>query len=395
MKRLTVLGATGSVGRRALELVAHFPDQFRVDGLAARGSNPDLVADLCRTHRPRVVALSDEGAVDLLAKRLGHPRPEILGGARGLVTLAREVESDVVLSAIVGGAGLLPTMAAIETGHAVAIANKEPLVMAGSLMTAAARQHRAPLLPVDSEHSAIYQCLEGQQRGQVHRILLTASGGPFRRLSKAQMAEVTVEDALNHPTWKMGAKITVDSATLMNKGLEVIEARWLFDLPGDQVQVVVHPQSVIHSMVEYVDGSVIAQLGVADMGIPILYALNYPDRLPWPGERLDLTKSGPLTFEEPDVDRFPCLALARQALTAAGCAPAILNAANEVAVGAFLEGRIRYTQIAELIALALDTVPARRLDSVETCVDVDAETRRFVETRLPAGAPAGAGRVGR
>ena len=395
MKRLTVLGATGSVGRRALELVAHFPDQFRVDGLAARGSNPDLVADLCRTHRPRVVALSDEGAVDLLAKRLGHPRPEILGGARGLVTLAREVESDVVLSAIVGGAGLLPTMAAIETGHAVAIANKEPLVMAGSLMTAAARQHRAPLLPVDSEHSAIYQCLEGQQRGQVHRILLTASGGPFRRLSKAQMAEVTVEDALNHPTWKMGAKITVDSATLMNKGLEVIEARWLFDLPGDQVQVVVHPQSVIHSMVEYVDGSVIAQLGVADMGIPILYALNYPDRLPWPGERLDLTKSGPLTFEEPDVDRFPCLALARQALTAAGCAPAILNAANEVAVGAFLEGRIRYTQIAELIALALDTVPARRLDSVETCVDVDAETRRFVETRLPAGAPAGVGWGGR
>jgi len=395
MKRLTVLGATGSVGRRALELVVHFPEQFRVDGLAARGSNPDLVADLCRAHRPRVVALSDEGAVDALARALGHPRPEILGGARGVVALAREVESDVVLSAIVGGAGLLPTMAAIETGRAVAIANKEPLVMAGSLMTAAARRHKAAILPVDSEHSAIYQCLEGQQRSQVHRILLTASGGPFRRLSKAQMVDVTVEDALNHPTWKMGAKITVDSATLMNKGLEVIEARWLFDLPGEKVQVVVHPQSVIHSMVEYVDGSVIAQLGVADMGIPILYALNYPDRLPWPGERLDLTKSGPLTFEEPDVERFPCLALARQALTAAECAPAILNAANEVAVGAFLEGRIRYTQIAELIALALDGVPARRLDSIETCVDVDAETRRFVETRLPAGAAAGAGRAGR
>ena len=395
MKRLTVLGATGSVGRRALELVAHFPEQFRVDGLAARGSNPDLVADLCRAHRPRVVALSDEGAVDALARALGHPRPEILGGARGLVALAREVESDVVLSAIVGGAGLLPTMAAIETGRAVAIANKEPLVMAGSLMTAAARRHKAAILPVDSEHSAIYQCLEGQQRSQVHRILLTASGGPFRRLSKAQMVDVTVEDALNHPTWKMGAKITVDSATLMNKGLEVIEARWLFDLPGEKVQVVVHPQSVIHSMVEYVDGSVIAQLGVADMGIPILYALNYPDRLPWPGERLDLTKSGPLTFEEPDVERFPCLALARQALTAAECAPAILNAANEVAVGAFLEGRIRYTQIAELIALALDRVPARRLDSIETCVDVDAETRRFVETCLPAGAAAGAGRAER
>jgi 1-deoxy-D-xylulose-5-phosphate reductoisomerase len=395
MKRLTVLGATGSVGRRALELVAHFPEQFRVEGLAARGSNPDLVAELCRAHRPRVVALSDEDAVDVLARALGHPRPEILGGARGLVTLARDLGSDVVLSAIVGGAGLLPTMAAIESGKAVAIANKEPLVMAGSLMTAAARRHKAPILPVDSEHSAIYQCLEGQQRGQVHRILLTASGGPFRRLPKAEMAAVTVEDALNHPTWKMGAKITVDSATLMNKGLEVIEARWLFDLPSDQVQVVVHPQSIIHSMVEYVDGSVIAQLGVADMGIPILYALNYPDRLPWPGERLDLTKTGPLTFEEPDVDRFPCLGLARQALTAAGCAPAILNAANEVAVGAFLEGRIGYTQIAELIAAALDRVPARALDSIETCVAVDAETRRFVEARVPGKVPAAAGRAGR
>jgi 1-deoxy-D-xylulose-5-phosphate reductoisomerase len=395
MKRLTVLGATGSVGRRALELVRHFPEQFRVEGLAARGSNPDLVADLCRAHRPRAVALSDEGAVDALARALGHPRPEILSGAKGLVALARDPGSDVVLSAIVGGAGLLPTMAAIESGKAVAIANKEPLVMAGSLMTAAARRHNAPLLPVDSEHSAIYQCLEGQQRGQVHRILLTASGGPFRRMPKAEMASVTVEDALNHPTWKMGAKITVDSATLMNKGLEVIEARWLFDLPSERVQVVVHPQSIIHSMVEYVDGSVIAQLGVADMGIPILYALNYPDRLPWPGERLDLTKTGPLTFEEPDVERFPCLALARQALTAAGCAPAILNAANEVAVGAFLEGRIRYTQIAELIALALERVPGRGLDSIETCVEVDTETRRFVDGRLPAGAPAGTGRTGR
>ena len=385
MKRVTVLGATGSVGRRALELVARFPEQFRVEGLAAKGSNPEMVAELCRAHRPRAVAVSDERAVDSLARALGHPRPEIMGGAGGLVTMARELDADVVLSAIVGGAGLLPTMAAIETGKAVAIANKEPLVMAGSLMTAASRRHKAPLLPVDSEHSAIFQCLEGQQRSQVHRILLTASGGPFRRLPKAKMATVTVKDALNHPTWKMGAKITVDSATLMNKGLEIIEARWLFDLPSDQVQVVVHPQSIIHSMVEYVDGSVIAQLGVADMGIPILYALNYPDRLPWPGERLDLTKTGALTFEEPDMERFPCLALARQALTAAGCAPTILNAANEVAVGAFLDGRVRYTQIAELIAEALERVPARALDSIETCVGVDAETRRFVEDRLPAG----------
>ena len=385
MKRVTVLGATGSVGRRALELVGRFPEQFRIEGLAAKGSNPEMVAELCRAHRPRAVAVSDEGAVDALARALSHPRPEIMGGARGLVTMARDLDADVVLSAIVGGAGLLPTMAAIETGKAVAIANKEPLVMAGSLMTAASRRHKAPILPVDSEHSAIFQCMEGQQRSQIHRILLTASGGPFRRLSWAEMATVTVADALNHPTWKMGAKITVDSATLMNKGLEVIEARWLFDLPSEQLQVVVHPQSVIHSMVEYVDGSVIAQLGVADMGIPILYALNYPDRLPWPGERLDLTKTGALTFEEPDAERFPCLALARQALAAAGCAPAILNAANEVAVGAFLEGRVRYTQIAELIAEALARMPVRALDSIETCVSVDAETRRFVQGRLPAG----------
>ena len=385
MKRVTVLGATGSVGRRALELVGRFPEQFRIEGLAAKGSNPEMVAELCRAHRPRAVAVSDEGAVDALARALSHPRPEIMGGARGLVTMARDLDADVVLSAIVGGAGLLPTMAAIETGKAVAIANKEPLVMAGSLMTAASRRHKAPILPVDSEHSAIFQCMEGQQRSQIHRILLTASGGPFRRLSWAEMATVTVADALNHPTWKMGAKITVDSATLMNKGLEVIEARWLFDLPSEQLQVVVHPQSVIHSMVEYVDGSVIAQLGVADMGIPILYALNYPDRLPWPGERLDLTKTGALTFEEPDAERFPCLALARQALAAAGCAPAILNAANEVAVGAFLEGRVRYTQIAELIAEALERMPVRALDSIETCVSVDAETRRFVQERLLAG----------
>jgi 1-deoxy-D-xylulose-5-phosphate reductoisomerase len=392
MKRITVLGATGSVGRRALELCAHFPDLFRIEGLAARGSNPALVAELCRIHRPRALALTDEAAIDVVMRTLPHPRPEILSGARGLETLAREVDADVVLSAIVGGAGLLPTMAAIESGKAVAVANKEPLVMAGSLMTAAARQTKVPLLPVDSEHSAIFQCLEGQKRSQVHRILLTASGGPFRQTPKDELGAVTVENALNHPTWKMGAKITVDSATLMNKGLEIIEARWLFDMPAEQVQVVVHPQSIIHSMVEYVDGSVIAQLGVADMGIPILYALNYPDRLPWPDERLDLTRVGALTFEAPDVERFPCLRLAREALAAGGCAPAVLNAANEIAVAAFLGGHIRFTQIAELIARALDRVPAHRLDSIETCVVVDAETRRLVEGWLPAAVAAGPSR---
>jgi 1-deoxy-D-xylulose-5-phosphate reductoisomerase len=389
MKRVTVLGATGSVGRRALELCAQFTDVFRIEGLAARGSNPDLVVELCRIHRPKALALIDDRAIDRVSRALPHPRPEILAGPRGRATLAREVDADVVLSAIVGGAGLLPTMAAVESGKAVAIANKEPLVMAGSLMTAAARRSKVPLLPVDSEHSAIFQCLEGHKRSQVHRILLTASGGPFRQTPQEGLASVTVEDALNHPTWKMGAKITVDSATLMNKGLEIIEARWLFDVQSSQVQVVVHPQSIIHSMVEYVDGSVIAQLGVADMGIPILYALNHPDRLPWPDERLDLTKVGALTFEAPDPVRFPCLRLAREALSAGGCAPAILNAANEVAVAAFLEGHVRFIQIADLIARALDRVSPRPLDSIETCVDVDTETRRLVESWLPAAAAAG------
>ncbi len=385
MKRLTVLGVTGSVGRRTLELVEHFPDEFRVEGMAARGSNPDLVVELCRRHRPRALALSDPSALDAVARALPSPRPELLAGPAGLVTLAEQVDADVVLSAIVGGAGLLPTMAAIKSGKSIALANKETLVMAGRLMTVAARERGVPLLPVDSEHSAVFQCLEGHNRSEVRRVLLTASGGPFRAMKAEALAKVTVEEALNHPTWRMGAKITVDSATLMNKGLEVIEARWLFDLAPEQVQVVVHPQSIVHSMVEYVDGSVIAQLGVADMGIPILYALTYPQRLRCPAERLDLTRVGPLTFEEPDAERFPCLALARQALLAGGAAPVVLNAANEIAVAAFLEGRIRYTQIPELIAEALARVPAPALDSIDTCVDVDARTRAAVRDWLPGG----------
>jgi 1-deoxy-D-xylulose-5-phosphate reductoisomerase len=385
MKRLTVLGVSGSVGRRTLELAEHFPEDFRVEGMAARGSNPDLLAELCRRHRPRALALADAGALDAVARVLPSPRPELLAGPAGIVTLAGQVDADVVLSAIVGGAGLLPTMAAIRSGKSIALANKETLVMAGSLMTAAARECRVPLLPVDSEHSAVFQCLEGHNRAEVGRVLLTASGGPFRTMKAEDLAKVTVEEALNHPTWRMGAKITVDSATLMNKGLEVIEARWLFDLRPEQVQVVVHPQSIVHSMVEYVDGSVIAQLGVADMGIPILYALTYPRRLPCPAERLDLTQVGALTFEEPDVQRFPCLGLARRAMQDGGCAPVILNAANEIAVAAFLEGRIGFTQIPTLIAEALARVPDRALDSIDTCVEVDTRTRAVVREWLPGG----------
>ncbi len=384
MKRIALLGATGSIGLRTLELVSSFPDEFSVVGLAARGSNVELIAELCRKYGPRAVAVLDAAAADRLAALLPRPGPEVLAGIDGLVALARDVESDVVVSALVGAAGLLPTMAAIRAGRPVALANKETLVMAGRLMTAAARERGVPLLPVDSEHSAVFQCLVGHNRVDVHRILLTASGGPFRDLPRERFAHVTVEDALRHPTWKMGAKITIDSATLMNKGLEIIEARWLFDLPPHRIQVLVHPQSIVHSMVEYVDGSVIAQLGVADMGVPILYALTYPERRPAPAARLDLTRVGQLTFFEPDHERFPALRLARAALEEGGSAPVVLNAANEVAVAAFLERRIRFTHIPELIERVLGEMPGSAVDSIEACVAIDADARararRAVET---------------
>jgi 1-deoxy-D-xylulose-5-phosphate reductoisomerase len=390
MRALTLLGATGSVGLRTLEIVSAFPDEFTVAGLAARGSNVERLADLCRKYAPRAVALLDRSAVDRLARALGHPRPELLAGPEGLETLAADVPSDMVLSALVGGAGLLPTMAAIRAGKPIALANKETLVMAGPLMTAAARERGVPLLPVDSEHSAIFQCLVGHNRSDVHRIILTASGGPFREWPVERLREATVADALRHPTWKMGAKITIDSATLMNKGLEVIEARWLFDVEREQVQIVVHPQSIIHSMVEYIDGAVLAQLGVADMGIPILYALTYPERRPTPAERLDLTRVGPLTFYPPDYAKFRCLALAERALERGDAAPVVLNAANEVAVAAFLEERIRFSQIPELIERTLERYPLAPLESIEACVAVDGEARRLASelvARHAGGSP--------
>jgi len=387
MKRLTILGATGSVGLRTLELVSSFPDEFSVAGLAARGSNVELTAELCRKYSPVAVALLDPEARDRLARLLPAPRPELLAGVPGLVAVAGQVDADVVVSALVGGVGLLPTMAAIEAGRTMALANKETLVMAGPLMTAAARAHGVALLPVDSEHSAIFQCLVGHNRGDVQRILLTASGGPFREWPRERFEAITVEDALKHPTWKMGAKITIDSATLMNKGLEIIEARWLFDLSPDQVQVIVHPQSIVHSMVEYVDGCVIAQLGVADMGIPILYALTYPERRPTPAARLDLTRVGALSFFEPDPAKFPCLRLAREALLAGGGAPVALNAANELANAAFQERRIRFVDIPELIERAVEAEGAGAITSIEDCLEVDARTRRRVEAWL--GCPGG------
>ncbi len=385
MKAITVLGATGSVGRRTLELVAQFPDRFRVTGLAARGSNLAVLTEEIRLHRPDAVALLDPAAVDRLRRELPRPCPELLAGADGLVALARDLPADIVLSALVGGAGLLPTLAAIRAGRTVALANKETLVMAGALMTAAAHAHGVTLLPVDSEHSAIFQCLAGGQRAEVKRLILTASGGPFAQLSRDALERVTLAEALQHPTWRMGAKITIDSATLMNKGLEVIEAHWLFGTPYERVDVVVHPQSIVHSMVEFVDGSVLAQLGMPDMGIPILYALSYPERLPCPAPALDLVKVGALTFHAPDPARFPCLELARQAGLAGGAAPVVLNAANEVAVGAFLEGRCGFADIPRLIGRALDAHAAARADDLESCLGVDAEVRCWTLAAL-AGA---------
>jgi 1-deoxy-D-xylulose-5-phosphate reductoisomerase len=382
VKIVTVLGSTGSVGRRTLELIAGFPDEFRVGGLAARGSNVALVAEQIRLHRPEAVALLEPAAVDTLARALPEPRPELLAGPEGLVALAASVKADVVVSALVGGAGLLPTLAAIRAGRTVALANKETLVMAGALMTAAAREQGVALLPVDSEHSAIFQCLAGGRMSEVRRLLLTASGGPFARLSAEALAGVTVAQALQHPTWRMGEKITIDSATLMNKGLEVIEAHWLFGVPFERVDVVIHPQSIVHSMVELVDGSVLAQLGMPDMGIPILYALSHPYRLPCPSPPLDLVKIGALTFDAPDTVRFPCLRLAREAGMAGGAAPVVLNAANEVAVAAFLDGACGFMEMPRLIGAALDRHAAATAPDLESCLAIDAAVRRWTEAAV-------------
>jgi 1-deoxy-D-xylulose-5-phosphate reductoisomerase len=391
VKAVTILGSTGSIGRRTLELVAAFPEQFRVGGLAARGSDVGLIAQQVRAHRPAAVALLDRAAVDRLARELPVPRPELLGGLEGLETIAGSIDADVVVSAMVGAAGLVPTLAAIRAGRTIALANKETLVMAGALITRAAGEQGVRLLPVDSEHSALFQCLAGAAPREVRRLVLTASGGPFRGWSRGTLETVTVEQALRHPTWRMGAKITIDSATLMNKGLEVLEAHWLFGVPFERIDVVVHPQSIVHSMVEFVDRSVLAQLGMPDMGIPILYALTYPDRLPCPAPALDLVELGSLTFEAPDEAAFPCLALARRAGRAGGAAPLVLNAANEVAVAAFLAGRCGFMDVPRLIGDALDAHAGAAVYDLDTCLDLDGAARRTTEAAL-GGVPAASAR---
>jgi 1-deoxy-D-xylulose-5-phosphate reductoisomerase len=360
-----LLGSTGSVGVSTLALVERFPDRFRAVALAA-GRNMAVLAEQVRRHAPDLVSVADEASAADLRQRVPGFAGRILVGSAGPLAVATHPEADLVLSALVGALGLVPTLAAVHAGKHVALANKEVLVIAGELVTQAAREQGVTLLPVDSEHNAIFQALQGHNCTEVRRIVLTASGGPFLSRPAAELAKVTVAEALNHPTWKMGPKITIDSATLMNKGLEVIEARWLFDIDADHIDVVIHPQSIVHSMVEYIDGSVLAQMAVPDMTIPIAYALAYPARLPLDYLRpLDLPAAGTLTFVAPDRQRFPCLDLAYRALRAGGTMPAVLNAANEIAVERFLAEDLTYREIPALVSAVMDAhepAPASSLD---------------------------------
>lgn len=383
-RSLALLGATGSVGVSTLALVERFPERFRIVSLAA-GRNVALLAEQVRRHEPELVSVADDASAAELRARVPGYAGRILTGPEGPLAVATHPRADVVLSALVGALGLEPTLAAIESGKDVALANKEVLVVAGALVTRAARARGVRLLPVDSEHNAIFQALHGHNSAEVRRLILTASGGPFLRHSSAELAAVTRADALKHPTWKMGPKITIDSATLMNKGLEVIEAHWLFDVEPERIDVVIHPQSIIHSMVEYVDGSVLSQMAVPDMTIPIAYALAYPDRLPLDHlRRLDLPTAGDLTFVAPDRDKFPCLDLAYRALRAGGTMPAVLNAANEVAVERFLGEEVGYRDVPAIVAAVMDAHAPAAATDLATLLAADRWARAAARA-LPAG----------
>jgi 1-deoxy-D-xylulose-5-phosphate reductoisomerase len=370
MKNITILGSTGSIGVSTLEIVAAHPDRFRVVALTA-GKNLELLVRQIRQFAPRIAVVACNEDVPRLKELCSGLDCLILGGIEGLIAAATADETETVVAAIVGAAGLVPTAAAIHAGKNIALANKETLVTAGHLFMEMVKEFGVQLYPVDSEHSAVFQSMEGHSSKDIQRIILTASGGPFLNTPAAQLAHVTVRDALNHPNWSMGKKITIDSATMMNKGLEVIEARWLFDTPVDKIDVNIHPQSIIHSMVEYVDGCVIAQLGTPDMKAPIAYALAYPERIATGVTPLDLTTMGGLTFSAPDTEKFRCLALAYRAINAGESMPAVMNAANEIAVEAFLEGRISFLQIAETIERTMQAHVPHALCSLEEVLKVD------------------------
>lgn len=383
MKTLVILGSTGSIGTNTLDIVDRFPHEFQIAGLTA-GSNDKILEEQIRKYRPRMAALANEAAADKLRRRCAGMGVEILRGHGGVTEVAGACEADVVISAIVGGAGLVPTLAAIKSGKTIALANKEPMVMAGKLMQDEARRRGIAILPVDSEHSAIFQSLVGHRRQDVKRIILTASGGPLWEFPAARLRDVSPDRALQHPNWKMGSKITIDSATLMNKGLEVIEARWLFDILESRIDVLIHRESIIHSLVEYDDRSVIAQLGLPDMRTPISYAMRYPERMALDLPSLDLTEIGRLTFFKPDHERFPCLKLGYEALGIGGTMPAAMNAANEIAVDAFLQGGIRFVDIPEIIQSTMEAHAPRELDGLETALEADRSAREKAESLVHA-----------
>jgi len=378
---LAVLGATGSIGASTLDVVARHPGRYRVFALTAHTSADALLA-LCRTHRPRYAVLSGVAEKRELIREFSREKTELLFGAKALEEIAAHPDCGAVMAAIVGGAGLASTLAAARSGKRVLLANKEALVMAGPLVMRAARESGAQILPVDSEHNAVFQCISDKKF--IRKIVLTASGGPFRMLPLDRLAGVTPEQACAHPNWVMGRKISVDSATMMNKGLEVIEAHWLFDAAPEAIEVVIHPQSIVHSMVEYADGSVIAQLSNPDMRVPIAHALAYPERIESGAQPLDLPAIKNLSFEKPDLARFPCLGLAYAALRAGGTAAAILNAANEVAVEAFLAGRLAFTGIPRVIGETLQEVPGKPAADLAAVLDSDAAARHSARARVMA-----------
>jgi len=380
---IAVLGATGSIGASTLDVVARHPDRYRLFALTAHRSAEPLLA-LCRAHRSPYAVLSGVAENLALREKFKTAGAELLFGAKALERVAGDPGCEIVMAAIVGAAGLASTLAAARAGKRVLLANKEALVMAGPLVMRAAREAGATLLPVDSEHNAVFQCFSNKE--SVRKIILTASGGPFRSTPLDSLAAVTPEQACAHPNWVMGRKISVDSATMMNKGLEVIEARWLFELAPERIEVVIHPQSIVHSLVEYIDGSLIAQLSNPDMRVPIAHALGYPERIDSGARPLDLTMMRNLSFERPDEQRFPCLRLAYAALRAGGTAPAVLNAANEIAVEAFLGGRLPFTGIARIIAETLDAVPARPAEELASVIAADAQSRSWAAARVLAQA---------
>lgn len=370
MKSLSILGSTGSIGLSTLDVVRQHPERFTITGLA-EGHDVSLLAEQIREFKPGIVSVRDEESAGRLRELLGLEQPEIHWGIDGAAAVGAAEGSDTVVSAIVGAAGLVPTVTAIKAGKDIALANKETLVVAGQLVSDLVKEHNVTLLPIDSEHSAIFQSLTGHRNEDIERIILTASGGPFRQTPAEDLKDVSPEKALKHPQWSMGAKITIDSATLMNKGLEVIEAHWLFNMPAEKISVVVHPQSIIHSMVEYVDGCVMAQLGAPDMRAPIAYAIAWPERCESGIQKLDLTKIGTLTFEEPDTERFPSLRLAFEALKAGRTYPAVLNAANEIAVAAFLDKKTGFTDIPAIVDKTMQAHEAYTPSSLEEYLAAD------------------------